>query len=525
MSRLTSAVDRALPALAQTAAALVLALPILGLLMALLSSGILSEGFQASALPLGVRPLGLLLRSVVFSVAVAAFSSVAGALIAWGAMGARRGATVLSLLLPPLLIVPISIHGLNWATLILQLNDRGIGHGTMVQLNGWAAAWLAEVLSFLPLAIGIAWTGFALLDRQLLEAAMVFQSPRSVLWKITAPLAGLVLAAGCGLIFLLSLSDYTVPSLFAVSVYSLEIFSAYSASSHPAGAILTALPMIVIISFAMVGMWIAGFRSRHLLRASASGPWPCRVAPWYAGFALSLLILLLAVPMASLAFGAGSPGRFFQAIESARSELLVSLKVSSATAVLALLLGIGVARGMMRGTAAWLWWVLACLLFAMPAPLVAIGLLQVASHAGAWMEPFLPVWACLARFLPVAAFICYAVFQRMDQGLLEAAGVFQRTRLHGAVRVALPLAWRGLFLAAATCLALSLGELGASLLVARPGESPLVVRLYNLLHYGASQEVASLGLALSLIALGAGLLLTVLLRQQKIRTKNDSSHA
>jgi iron(III) transport system permease protein len=525
MSSPTAALDRILLLLAQAAAALVLALPIAGLLIALLRSGILSEEFPATILPLGVRPLGLLLRSVAFSIAVAAFSSVAGALIAWGAMGARRGAAVLSLILPPLLIVPISIHGLNWATLILQLNDWGMRHAAPMQISGWLAAWLAEVLSFLPLAIGIAWTGFALLDRQLLEAAMVFRAPRSVLLKITAPLAGLVLAAGCGLIFLLSLSDYTVPSLFAVSVYSMEIFSAYSASSHPAGAILTALPMMAIISLAMAGMWITGFRSRHLLWASASGPWPCRAAAWYAGSALSLLVLLLAVPMASLAVGAGSPDGFFHAIESARSELLVSLKVSSATAVLALLLGIGVARGMMRGRAAWLWWALACLLFAMPAPLVAIGLLQVASHAGAWMEPCLPVWACLARFLPVAAFICYAVFQRMDQGLLEAAGVFQRTRLHGALWVVLPLAWRGLFLAAATCLALALGELGASLLVAPPGESPLVVRLYNLLHYGASQEVASLGLALSLIALGAGLLLTTLMRQQNHRTKIDSSHA
>jgi iron(III) transport system permease protein len=236
---------------------------------------------------------------------------------------------------------------------------------------------------------------------------------------------------------------------------------------------------------------------------------------------LSLLVLLLAVPLASLAVGAGTPSQFFHAIGSARSELLVSIKVSLTTALLALLLGIGVALGMMRGRAAWLWWALVCLLFAMPAPLVAVGILRVASYGGTWMESFLPVWACLARFLPVAAFLCYAAFQRMDQSLLEAASVFQRTRLHGALGIALPLVWRGLFLAAAACLALALGELGASLLVALPGESPLVVRLYNLLHYGASQEVASLGLALSLLALGASLPML----QQKHRTKNDSTHA
>jgi len=520
MPGLSNALDRLLLIAAQAAAAILLGLPLLGLLLVFFNTEILSEGPAATILPLGYRPLGLLLRSAGFSIAVAVFASLAGGLIAWGAMGARRGVAILSLALPPLLIVPISIHGLNWATLILQLNDWGMRHRVPIQINGWAAACLAEVLAFLPLAIGVAWTSLALLDRKLLESAMIFRSPRAVVWRITAPMAGLVLAVGMGLIFLLSLSDYTVPSLFAVQVYALEIFSAYSASSHPAGAVLTALPMMLLICFSMVVILKAGFRSRLLFHASPAGSWPCRAAGWYSGSALTLLFLLLALPMVSLAAGAGTFPLFFHAIESARSELLVSLRVSLVTAVLALLLGIGVARGMMHGRATFLWWALVCLLFAMPAPLVAIGILQVANRAGAWTEPFLPVWACLARFLPVGAFICYAVFQRMDQGLLEAAHVFQRNRLHGALRVAFPLAWRGLFMAAAASLALALGELGASLLVAPPGESTLVIRLYNLLHYGASQEVASLGLALSLLALGAGLLLTALMHSQK-----KSSHA
>jgi iron(III) transport system permease protein len=47
---------------------------------------------------------------------------------------------------------------------------------------------------------------------------------------------------------------------------------------------------------------------------------------------------------------------------------------------------------------------------------------------------------------------------------------------------------------AAVVFVLSLGELGASLLTVPPGVSTLPLRMFNLLHYGASAEVASLAL-------------------------------
>lgn len=519
---LCRALDRLLPAAVQVPAALLLGLPVLGLLLALADTG-------GSAVPLllpGSRPLGLLLRSVAFAAAVAGGASLGGVWIASGVLGARRGVALLALTLPPLLIVPLSIHGLNWATSILQLNEWLMRHRLPFQINGWMAAWLAEVLAFLPLAIGIAWTALALLDRRLLEAAMIFRSPRAVAWRITAPMAGTVLASGAGLIFLLSLSDYTVPSLFAVQVYALEIFCAYSASSHPAGAVLTALPVLLVIGCAMGLMLRAGCRARPLRHASPAGPWPCRATAWHAGGAVTLLVLLLAVPLVALAAGAGGFARFCQAVDSARSEIEVSLRVAVITALAVVLLGMGVARGLLRGRGRLWWWVLVCLLFALPAPLVAIGSIQIANRAGPWLEPWLPVWVCLARFLPVGAFICYAVVQRLDRGLLEAAWVFQRSRLHGVLWVALPLAWRGLVMAAVASFALALGELGASLLVVQPGESTLVIRLYNLLHYGASEEVAALGLALALPALAGGLLLTWLLRRcPPPPTRKESSHA
>lgn len=488
----------------QVTALLVLALPVAGLALALADTADASVRW-----PVGARHMGLLWRSVVFSGAVALGTAVLGAWLAWGLMGVRHGSRVLACVLAPLLIMPLSIQGLNWATAILQLNSHWQRSGAAFQLAGWPAAWLAEVLSMLPLATGIAWAGFSLLDRRLLESAILYQGPRAVVWRVALPLAWPMLATGVGLLFVLSLADYTVPSVFVVQVYALEIFSAYSASSHPSGAIITALPVMAVIGAVMALMLLGGVRSRPFRNTGSRGSWPCRTSGWHAATAVGTLGLLLVLPLAALAAGAGSWERLLDAAGAARDEIRVSLRVALTTAAVVVLLGIGVARGMLRGRGRPIWWFLACLMFAIPAPLVGIGLLRIASLGGPWLEQCLPVWACVTRFLPVGGFVGYAVLRRLDHDLLEAARVYQHSRWHGARRVVLPLARSGWVVAAVAGFTLTLGELGASLLVALPGESTLIIRMYNLLHYGASQEVAALGLALALPALAAGLALAV----------------
>ncbi len=67
--------------------------------------------------------------------------------------------------------------------------------------------------------------------------------------------------------------------------------------------------------------------------------------------------------------------------------------------------------------------------------------------------------------------------------------------------VRIPLIGPGLLAAALMTFVLSLGELGATLMVVPAGQSTLTIRIYNFLHYGASQTVASLCLSITLLVL------------------------
>jgi iron(III) transport system permease protein len=514
MNPLAPKIEKAFYLLALITAGAVLALPILGALLPLLS--VPREALQEVSL--GGRQLWLLGRSLLFSGAVAGSAAALGTATAVLLMGNRTGRKVLTFVLVPLVVTPPSIHGLNWTTTILAAEGwlrRATGP---VNLPGeWSAAIMVQTLALFPLAVAIAWAGFAVLEAKLLEAGLVFRPATAVICRIGIRLAGPVLGAGAGVMFLLSLSDYSVPSLFSVNVYALEIFSIYSSGLHPAVALITATPLIAVIVLILgAGLRIGRQAEAMALsrRDSSSTQNGIRVPAALTWIAAVVLLVQLLVPLAVMAFAAGSWKFMAATCSGARGEIGMSLAVSLAASLLSLFFGLAVGRALGSG-GAWgaAWWILTIIVFALPAPLVGIGILQMAGRLAFLPEEVLPVWANVVRFLPIAAFVFYALRRRIDKGLLDAAQIFGRSRFFILRRVALPLVLPGLVVAGAVCFSLAMGELGATLLVAPPGKATLIMRLYNLLHYGASRDVASLCLLLSLSALAASAAMTIILNQ------------
>jgi len=149
-----------------------------------------------------------------------------------------------------------------------------------------------------------------------------------------------------------------------------------------------------------------------------------------------------------------------------------------------------------------------------PAPLVGVGLISMWNRALP-MEVYgtaaMPVLAALARFAPFAALVMVAQFRRLDPRLVEAARLLRPGSLAVGTRIWLPMAAPGLVAAAAVVCALTLGELGATLIVAPPGRATVTMRVYNLLHYGATDQVAGLCLMIALATLAAALVAGVAL--------------
>jgi iron(III) transport system permease protein len=514
VTRLTSA--RVLRTALQAVALLVLVGPAAALVAALARAGVAGGSDLVAAAALSGRRLALLGQSVLLGAAVATAAMTVGVLagIALWRRGSRP-AWVRSLL-PVAIVVPPSLHALTWTTTLHGLLPMSLRPALLAGVAAdWVACWAVEVLAFLPLATWIALVGLEGVPEPLLEAARVARAEAAVLGRVALPLAAPTLGAGAALLFALSLSDHGVPALFALSVSALDVLAQFSADREPATALLTALPLVAIqaaaVAVLLAPLRAAAVSARPTARRSRPSPLPGGLATAQ-GLALALLAAQLLVPLLSLAWQTGSPQRAITTTSDAAPEVATSLALAAAAAVAGPLLGWVVSGSLAAGRPAGRWWWLAVgLPFALPAPLTGIGVAllgNVIPALGAGLAPAL--LAALSRVVPVVALLLYAGRLRTSSELLDAARVFQRDPLHGLVRVRAPLLGPWLAAAATLAFALTLGELGATLIVAAPGRATVTMRLFNLLHYGATPAVAALCLLLELLVLlvaTAGLLL------------------
>lgn len=483
--------------------------PLLALLFVLvprLASGI---DWIPLLLPRG-RRLALLLRSLGLALAVS-FSGVflgiaAGAILWRWRTGLASGLRWFLLVMAPL---PAYLHALGWSAFVVMINQifTSIGVPAII-FRGWLASWWVQLLSLFPLAIAFALIGFESVDAGMIDAARLYGPDFHAFKKIILPLAAPFLFAGGAFLFLFSLIDYSVPSLFQVSTYSLEIFADFSASLDSGRAFLLAAPVMTITLIAIV-LGQSALRDAALRPPWKADTWavPPAWPSWFrtmGQFALILLLAQILVPLLSQILLAGSLSDILSTTRAAQDEIGTTWWVASLAAAASLLISLPVAQRIAENSKRRsIWWALTLLPLAIPSPIIGVALITLWNRPATQMiytSLAMPVFAAIARFAPIGVILLLAMHRRRDPTLIEAARIFQKNDLQTWIRVRLPLIIPGLLATGAVVFVLSAGELGATVLVTPPGYATLTLRIYNFLHYGASDTVAGLGLAMTFAA-------------------------
>lgn len=443
----------------------------------------------------GARRAQVLAASIGFALAVAALASAAGiaaALYCWrrdsSLANVARYAALLSAPIPPYL------HALAWLPLCAALPGRGAG-----SISGWISAIWVQMLAVLPFCFGLAYFALQSLDQRTLEAARVYGSDRQTLLRVLLPLLRPAWLAAAALALLLTLTDHAVASLFSRSTSSLEIFEQFSASHDAAQALVAAIPLLLatlLLLFPLAHFW-KSCAQRPAGRNSRQEP--LRLRGWAAhGLAAGAILLVLpfAALLATLLRQGGRPAVWGQSLLAGAHDAGTSAGAALAAALVAGTISIAVSR-IVRSRPVLGWWIV-CAPLAVPSALVGVGLIWLWNRS----LPFTPYGtvailglAILARFLPLAVLAVAAWRSRLDPELLEAGQVFASPR-RAMLEIELPLLLPGIGAGAAVVFLLGLGELGATLLVVPPGSGTLALRIYNYLHYGASDSVAALALCL-----------------------------
>ncbi|MGE5416052.1 MAG: ABC transporter permease [Acidobacteriota bacterium] len=489
---------------------------VLGPLLVLLvtSIGAIVAGhadWLALIIPSG-RRLKLLVDTLLFALEVALSGMVIGVILASQVQRWHRGfLSYVKWMILAMALVPPFIHASAWTTLFYKLStSAGLSY---VTLQGWSGCWWVQLMSLLPISLGLAMIGLESVDSELVDSARLMRKPMDAFFRISLPLALPTILAGGGILFLVSLIDYTVPSLLQVNVYSLEIFAEFSTNNEPVRAFFLALPLLLISTVVMLASQVplrnvAAKRKVRTNIDTIADQWPlCYRA--IKGLAMALLIVQIIVPIGTLIWNAGSFKTFVDSVLSAKTEIGYSTIIAAFSALLAIWISIIPALEMeQKGWKNSLWWFMIIIPLAIPAPLTGIALVAMWNQSflpGIYGSTAMPVLAAAARFAPLAAIVILAWKQTIDTNSLDAALVMQKSRRHGIMRVWLPMMRPGILGAGLLVAVLALAELGATLIVAPPGQATITMRVYNLLHYGASESVAGLCLLITLAAGSLGL--------------------
>lgn len=469
----------------------------------------LSGGSFAAGWP-SAEGWGLFGRSCAFAAAAGALAAglgVLGALRILSAPTFRKTRTLAAL---SALLAPPAIHGLAWATVTAQgaAALRALG-GPDAVLQGPGAALAVTVVAYGPLATGLALAALLQVDPELLSAGRLFQSEGRTTGRLLLGLAAPHLLLAAALVALLVLQDFTLPALFSMPTYVLGLFARFAAERDPAALLAQALPLLLAAVALSSGLArrlrpAAGHRPGGPTRP-LGGLEPFRSRPGAALLADAWLLLPLLAPLLLLLLGWDGP-RWAGALRRALPDLVYSLTLGMGASLLAAPAGWILASAAARADrgrtfAAGLF----LLLLVLPTILPSLGVLRLLQALPRPMEGLGPLLAALARAIPAAALVCLGAELRRDPGLLEAARLLGRPWA-AFWRVRLPLGAPALAVSAVLAFALTLGECAGTILLLPPGRGTVATRLFNLLHYGASADVAALSALLALLALGAALL-------------------
>jgi iron(III) transport system permease protein len=448
----------------------------------------------SAAVWLDARQQALLINTALLGTGTALLATALGAplglvlgRIAFGGRTLLRFALAAPALLPPYIVA------LAWTYLGGSLSEW---------TYSLPAAIIVLSLVLYPLSMLATEVAVRGIDGRLEEAAVLVARPGQVLLRITLPLAAPSVVGAALVIFVLSVSEFGVPGLLRVRVYTTEVFTAFASLYDFRRALFLALPLVALcLGVAIVAATIMGERLVSARRGSGTRPplleeWrrPARIA------VLLVVVVALVVPLVVLIREGLRVESMRTVLEGSGRAIANSLVLSAigATAVVGVAVWLGYSRARARRRIAQLADFLFIVAFAVPSTIVGVSLIALWNQPGLlgafYGTDAMFILGYLARFIPVAALALAASTRYVPVSHEEAAAVSGAGWLRTIWYIVLPQIRLGLLITWTIVFVLAFGELGVSILVAPPGEATLPIRIYTIIANAPSSHVALLAL-------------------------------
>lgn len=419
-----------------------------------------------------------------------------------------------------LMPIPYYIYALSWMYIVRILS--GIWPKLLrYSTQGFTACLFVEVMTFIPIATLLILIALEMRNCQIDEMALLYKGPSNVLLKNIIPDIFPYIVAAAGIIFIMSVTDFSVPSMFQYNTYALEIFSVYSRTGSVGETYKLLLPLFVIL---LLPLSLIEEAIKKISKPQGSKfslniryPLPLRVGMFNA---FILLICQVILPVLIFIITAGNLETIYKSFEMIYEQIGTTMLIAIIASIISIVCA-GMACGVLVNNANGLLWFMALGTIIIPGALQAMGILDLINGSvihGISMTVLLPGLGCAIKYLPFAVIILVCTIKRVDQNKKELALLYSN-KWYQYKLLELGMYLPGILGAMILVFFLSFGEEGIILVLMPPGAETVSVKIYNYLHYGASEYVSGFCLIVTLFMFMVEILVVLALRK-RYRGKN-----
>jgi thiamine transport system permease protein len=408
--------------------------------------------------------------------------------------------------------------------------------------RGWAPILIAHAFFNVAVVVRIVGTFWASLDRRVTEAAATLgASPTARFREITLPLLAPAVAAAAAIVFLFSFTSFGIVLILGGPRYATIEAEIYNQAVRLFDLRAAAVLSLVQLACVVATVWVATRLERRLV-----SPGPIRSERetlrrvrttrdrLIVGLSLGGLTLFLGLPLAvlverSLAAGDGYGLDAYRALGRPTSVLLVapweavvnSIFYAAAATVIAVIIGGLAAFAVADKRGSRLLDGLVLLPLGVSAVMLGLGFLiafdtdPLDFRAAPWIVPV--AQALIA--IPFVVRIVAPTLRSIDPHQREAAALLGASPGRVRREIDLPIVSRGLTVAAGFAFAISLGEFGATVFLARPDRPTLPVAIFRFLGRPGEQNVAQ---AYALAVVLMGVTIVSVLAVERVRARRGS---
>ena len=437
--------------------------------------------------------ISLLMKSCLIASSIALLSTLFGTVIAFLINKTNvkfRSFFKVSLLIP--LFISPYILAVAWKDFFFLFFN------TTEFLSSYFGVILVLTIVFTPLSMLIIGSALSNIDSQLEENGFIITSFKSVVFKIILPLIKPALISSFVLVFIFSISEFSVPAFFGIKVITTEIFVQFSAFYNHSLAIfqsaLLVLICIMILFAERKHIADAPFLSINnkgldtkiykLERNKILGF--LFILTW---FLLSVILPFITLFVQSFKNGTS---KFIQAFELLMPTFIDSIGLAFIAAIIMVIIGFTAAYMSNRLAQKSFDWVL-LIIFAIPSTIFGISLIKFynqASFGFIYSSYAIIIIAYIGKFSFISAKLIGNALKQIPSSFDEAAQIAGIPYFARIQKILLPLVLPSLFIAFIISFIFSLSELGTSIMVYPPGTEIMSIKVFTIMA-NASQSLTS----------------------------------